>query len=262
MRLAAGALAAAMWLTPAWALNTRTESAPDGFDTSLLRIDEANHLGLTVPDIRVQTETGKSSLVELAGGEPVILLLAYYTCHGTCPVTMQNLANSLGSVDPSGHRVIVLSFDATDTIESLKMAKSEIKGLPANWTFGLMTPDDVKRITEAIGYRYFFSEKDQVYVHPSVLLFLSPEGRITRYLYGATPRPKDVDLALLEAGKGVKHVNDLVNMALLICSHYDPSRSRYGMHPLLIFGSAGLGLLGLTGLVTFTFKRDVKGVHS
>lgn len=257
-----GALLAAFWTVPAVGVNSRLGPSPDSFDPALLRIEEARHLGSTLPDVRVRTENGSASLHELGAGEPAILLLAYYTCHGPCPTTIRNLSRSLRAVEAAGHRVIVLSFDANDTLDSLQHVKSDLGNVPANWIFGLLSPDDAQRLTQAVGFRFFFSEKDQAYIHPSVLVFLSPQGEVMRYLYGVEPRPGDVELALLEAGKRVQHLNDLVNMARLVCSRFDPARSRYAVHPALIFGGAGLGLLALTGLIAFTYKRDIKGVHS
>jgi protein SCO1/2 len=256
------AVAASLWAASATAASYNLAALPDTFDPALLRIEEGRHLGQTVPDVRVQTETGGASLREIIAGQPAILVLAYYSCHGPCPTTIRNLSRTLRAVEASGHRVIVLSFDANDDLDSLRHVKSDLGDIPSSWTFGLMAKEDAQRLTQSVGFKYFFSEKDQAYIHPSVLVFLSPEGEVMRYLYGVEPRAGDVEIALLESGKRVQHLNDLVNMARLICSRYDPTRSRYVVHPTLIFGAAGLGLLGITGLLAFTYKRDSKGVPS
>lgn len=259
---ALAAVAALLWASASAAASYNRPATPNEFDPALLKIEEGRHLGQTVPDVRVQTETGSASLQELIAGQPAILLLAYYTCHGPCPTTIRNLSRTLRKVESSGHRVIVLSFDANDSLDSLQHVKSDLDGIPANWTFGLLSPEDAQRLTQAVGFKFFFSEKDQTFIHPSVLVFLSPESRVMRYLYGVEPKVGDVEIALMESGKRVQRLNDLVNMARMICSRYDPSRSRYVLHPTLIFGSAGLGLLGITGLIAFSYKRDSKGVHS
>ena len=48
-------------------------------------------------------------------------------------------------------------------------------------------------------------------------------------------------------------------MATLACYRYDPARSRYVIHPALIFGGIGLGVLGVTGIVSFMYGRSPKG---
>ena len=57
----------------------------------------------------------------------------------------------------------------------------------------------------------------------------------------------------------MQRLNDWVDMVKLTCYRYDPARSRYVLHPALIFGGIGLGVLGMTGLFAFSCKRDSKG---
>ena len=265
MRLRAlAAIAAFAWIASA-AGHGRIEvqlQGQDEFDPALLRIDEGRYLGRVVPDVPVRTETGSAQLHNLATGQPTILLLGYYRCHGTCPTTIRNLTLALRGVQSPGHRVAVLSFDANDTMEDLRAVKSEVGPVPASWTFGLLSRDAAARLTDSIGYRFFFSERDQAFIHPSVLVFLSPAGEVMRYLYGSEPQSSDIGLALAEAGGRVRHLNDLVNMAKLVCYRLDPARSRYVLHPALIFGVAGLGVLAIAGLAALTYGKGIKGVQS
>ena len=231
----------------------------DAFDPALLRVEEGRYLGQAVPDVAVTTEQGSTRLHALTHGQPTILVLAYYTCHGPCPTTVRNLSRVLRSVQKPEHRVAVLSFDANDTLETLRHVKSTLGSVPDNWTFGLLTREDSARLTQAVGFSFFFSERDRTFVHPSVLVFLSPEGRIMRYLYGTEPRTADIELALIEARDRVSRLNDLVDMVKLTCYRYDPARSRYVLHPTVIFGGIGFGVLGATGLIAFAYKRNRKG---
>ena len=63
-----------------------------------------------------------------------------------------------------------------------------------------------------------------------------------RYLYGSEPRAEDIELALIESRNRVQRLNEWVDMLKLTCYRYDPARSRYVLHPTLIFGGIGLGL--------------------
>ena len=256
------AIAAFAWVASAAGHGRIELQGQDDFDPALLRIDEGRYLGRAVSDVRVRTETGTLQLRELVAGEPTILLLGYYGCHGTCPTTIRNLALALRGVQSSGHRVTVLSFDANDTMEDLRAVKSELGPVPASWIFGLLSRDAAARLTDSIGYRFFFSERDRAFIHPSVLVFLSPAGEVMRYLYGSEPQSSDIGLALAEAGGRVRHLNDLVNMAKLVCYRYDTARSRYVLHPALIFGAAGFGVLAIAGLAALTYRKDIKGVQS
>lgn len=257
------AIAAFAWTLPAAAQHNRAEiKGADTLDLALLRIDEGRHLGQPVADVEVRTEAGVARFGALTAGQPTVLLLGYYACRGVCPTTIRNLAQALRGVHAPEHRVVVLSFDPNDTLDDLDAVKSDLGVLPASWTFGLLARDAALRLTQSVGYRFFFSERDQVYVHPSVLVFLSPDGRVMRYLYGVDPRPQDLKLALIEAGQRTHRLNDLVNMAKLVCYRYDPARSRYVLHPAVIFGALGLGVLLVTGVAAFTFRRSIQGAQS
>ncbi len=231
----------------------------DEFDPAVLRLEEGLYLGQIVADVVVKTTNGTQSLTELIGARPTILALTYFTCGGACPLTIRNLSQVVSTSTLPEHRVIVLSFDAKDTLTTLSTTRSALKPVPGNWTFGMLSGEASSRLTESVGFKFFFSERDQAFLHPALLVFLSPEGKVMRYLYGTEPRVQDIDLALIESRNRAPHLNELIDVVKLTCFQFDASRSRYKLHPTLIFGSAGLGVLGVAGLVTLAFKRDPKG---
>jgi protein SCO1/2 len=230
----------------------------DDFDPALMRIEEGRYLGQKVPDVAVRTEAGPARLHGLIADRPTILVLAYYTCYGACITTIQNTVRALRSVTGTDYQVAVLSFDPNDTLASLRHAKSTLGHAPDNWTFGLLTREDAARLTGSVGFKFFFSERDRAFVHPSVLVFLSPKAEVMRYLYGTEPRADDIEMALIESRNSVQRLNGWVDMLKLTCYRYDPAHSRYVLHPTLVFGGIGLGVLAMTGLVAFAYKRDPK----
>ena len=259
MTIRALALAAALAAAAPAAAHYHRPALQDAFDPALLRIDETRYLGQPVPDVEVMTESGPARLHSLIAERPTILLLAYYTCDGACLTTIQNLARVLRAVDGPEHRVVVASFDANDSLENLRHVKSTLDRVPDSWTFGLLPREESARLTQSVGFTFFFSERDRAFIHPSVLVFLSPKADVMRYLYGTEPRAQDIELALIETRDRVQGFNDLVDAVKLTCYRYDPARSRYVLHPTLIFGGIGLGVLGMTGLFAFSCKRHSKG---
>lgn len=259
MTIRALALAAALAAAAPAAAHLNRPAPQGAFDPALLRIDEGRYLGQPVPDVTVTTESGPARLHALIADRPTMLLLVYYACHGPCPTTIQNMARALRAVDAPGHRVVVASFDANDTLESLGHVKSTLERMPDSWTFGLLSREESARLTQSVGFTFFFSERDRAFIHPNVLVFLSPRAEVMRYLYGAEPRVQDIELALIEARNRVQRLGDWVDMARLTCYRYDPARGRYVLHPALIFGGIGLGVLGMTGLLAFSYKRDPRG---
>jgi protein SCO1/2 len=251
------ALVLALVMSAPTLANYNRPPSKDAFDAALLRIDEGRYLGQKVPDVSVQTEAGTQRLYDLMADRPTILLLAYYTCYGACLTTIQNTVHTLRSVSDPEYRVLVLSFDANDTLASLRHAKSTLDdATPDHWTFGLLSREEAERLTGSVGFKFFFSERDRTFVHPSVLVFLSPQAEVMRYLYGTEPRSDDIELALIESRGRVQRLNEWVDMLKLTCYRYDPAHSRYALHPTLIFGGIGLGVLGMTGLVALAYKRD------
>lgn len=252
-------LLAAVLLLAAPALGNSRLVLEDEFDPSMLRVSEELYLGQPIPDVEVLTEDGSTRLATILDEQPTILMLAYYTCGHACPVTMQNLARVMPTEGMPEHRVLVLSFDAKDNLETLRHARSALGHEAQDWTFGLLSDEDSTRLTSSVGFKFFFSERDQVFVHPSVLVFLSPEGEVMRYLYSADLSARDVELALIESRNRAPRLNELVDIVRLTCFQFDANRSRYVLHPAVIFGGVGIGVLAVTGLATLAYRPTPKG---
>lgn len=232
-------------------------------DVSVVKIQEDLFIGKQVADVKVKTLKGEVSLKEFISGKPTALLFAYYTCDTVCPISAENLYKNSKNL-PKDYRYVVLSFDERDNIETMKQFMLKNFGtldLPENWLVGILSKDDIRRLTQSVGYKFYFIDRDKVFIHPNVTIFLSPDGRVMRYLYGAFLRDKDISLAFVDAQREKPSVNNIVDLAILACYRYDHARSRYVIDPTLIF--AGLGLLGLLGTfsLAYIYNRNRKEVH-
>ena len=67
---------------------------------------------------------------------------------------------------------------------------------------------------------------------------LTPDGRVSRYLYGIEFAPRDLKLALVEAADG--KIGTVVDQALLFCYHYDPETGKYGLAIMNLVRLAGV----------------------
>ncbi|WP_461831522.1 SCO family protein [Aquifex sp.] len=218
----------------------------DMFNPELLKIDEKKYLGNFVPNVDIILENGKKEkLYNLIKGKPTILLLSYYTCQGTCPVRVDNLNKLIKETGLKERDFLVLnvSFDERDNLETLKKFKKIHGPFTKQWVFGLIDKKYIHKLTDSVGFKFFFVERDKTFVHPNVYIFLSPEGRITRYLYGVKPSERDVRIALAESTQNKISLNSVVDLALLVCFTYDPSRSKYVINPTLLFGGIGFSAL-------------------
>ena len=239
-------------------------------DPSLFRIDEGRFLGAKPePTLGFRDENGKSFTFGEMLGTPLILVLSYYNCDGTCSIVNKDLAALLKGgnrmIPGQDYRVLTVSFDPNDTPESLAKFRDKFE-VPASilsaWRFGLPSGgDDAKQLAGAIGFKYFWSPRDRVFLHPGVFAFFSAEGRVVRYLYSASARPLDVELALIDAKQNQIKPGEIVDLALSVCFSYNYKEGRYTVnYPLFIgFGSLVFGLGALLISILAYKRRARKG---
>lgn len=85
----------------------------------------------------------------------------------------------------------------------------------------------MKSLANQVGFGYRYDEQEQQYAHSAVLIVLSPEGKVSRYLYGVDfPVPK-LKLALNEASEG--KAGTFIDRILLFCYRYDPVTRTYSI---------------------------------
>jgi protein SCO1/2 len=239
-------------------------------DPKVIAIDEEKHLGAKVEGdyVLIDEDNVKSELNELMG-RPLVLVLSYYTCDGSCTVLNHLLKKTLLRMDrlKAGvdYNVLTLSFDKKDDVKSLRTFARELK-LPASlnegWRLAILDKnEDIKRLTDTVGFNYFWSPADRVFLHPAVFIFISPDRRVVRYLYAPVEK-KDVELAILEAGKGVTRgskLKDLEDLFLVACFSYNFTEGKYTLnYPLFIaVGALALGVSSVVASLTF-FKPNAR----
>ena len=225
-------------------------------DVSVVKIKEELYLGKAIPDATVQTLKGSVSLREFMKEKPTALIFAYYTCDTACPLIVENVQKL--NFKFKDYNFVVLSFDEKDNLQTLKafVDKKFVGNVPENWLVGLLSKEDIIKLTEATGYKFYYIPRDKIFIHTSAIIFLSPSGKIVRYLYGAFPTEKDIRLAFADAQKEKPSLNNFIDLALLACYRYDSARSKYVVDPMFIFAVLGLGAVVLTfGLALFYKPR-------
>ena len=131
-----------------------------------------------------------------------------------------------------------------------------IKGVgdPASrWPFLIGDEKAIEALTRAVGFRY--RKAGAEFAHPDVSIVLTPDGRISRYLYGIAQDPKDLKLALIEAAGGRIGESQALNRALLYCFHYDPVGKKYALYARNIMTAGGVLTLVLLGALYLALWR-------
>jgi protein SCO1/2 len=199
-------------------------------------------------------------------GKPVVISLVYYSCPMLCNQVLNGMLGSFRQNTLNvgkDFEVVTVSFDTKETPQ-LAAAKKQtyIAGYnrptgAAGWHF--LTGDDanVRRLTEAVGFRYTWDEQTQQFAHASGIMIATPEGKLARYFYGIDYPAKDVRLALVETS--ANKIGNPVDALMLYCYHYDPSTGKYGVVIMNVIRLAGIiTLVAIVGLLLLLRKISRK----
>jgi len=240
-------------------------------DPGLMRIDESKYLGTPLDGgMRLIDSTGREFPLSEMFGKPLILLLSYYDCDGTCPTMNRNLAKVLDEIERfrlgDDYRVLTVSFDRQDTPRSASAFLEKSKAVPetmhSGWRHAVLKNfgDGAAPLASAVGFRYFWSHADKTFLHPNVLVFLTPDGRVARYIYGTRMEKKNLELALIDADWGrISNSAAIFDMFTGACYSYNYAEGRYQPNYSLIAGVGSLLFgLGLIGLGIAIYRNRVK----
>lgn len=199
------------------------------------RIDQ--RVGETVTlDAAFVDETGAAlTLRRAADSKPVILALVYYRCPMLCTLELNGLLQSLQELSLSAGEaftVIAVSFDPREGPDLARGKKAQVVksyGRPAaerGWRFLTGGAEAVERLCRETGFRATLDPATGLYGHGSAMILLTPDGRISRYLFGVTYPVRELRLSLVEASAGT--IGTATDQFLLLCLQYDPATGRYG----------------------------------
>jgi cytochrome oxidase Cu insertion factor (SCO1/SenC/PrrC family) len=151
--------------------------------------------GHFVAPISWTDDAGRIRRLSEFAGFPVILLPIYTGCPAACIANVDQLKAAVAgsAADPRQFRVLLFSFDASDTPEKL-IAYRTREQIPLNWFVGTGTQQNIDALLESIGFQYGRAGKE--FTHPNVVLFLDSKLRIAKWIYGTDYSGGDVDGAL------------------------------------------------------------------
>ncbi len=224
------------------------------------RINQPLPLELTFRD-----EAGRSvALGDYFGRRPVVLALVYYECPMLCTYVLDGLVRTLRplSFNPGqDFDVVVVSFNPKET-PALAAAKKEnyLKnygrpGTANGWHFLTGEAESIRRLTEAVGFRYLYDSGTAQYAHASGVVVVTPQGKLFRYFYGIDYPSRDLRLALVEAS--ANKLGTVTDQLLLFCYHYDPTTGKYGLLITRVLQILCLSTVFFLGVFLVTmFRRE------
>ncbi|MBW7888469.1 MAG: SCO family protein [Bacteroidetes bacterium] len=190
--------------------------------------------------------------------KPTILNFVYYRCPGICSPILTELTNAVNTMDlkpGKDYQILTISFDEREKFD-LAAGKKESyfdlldKNIPdSSWKFLTGDSVSIRTLTDAAGF--MFKRDGNDFIHPGALIFITPEGKIVRYLLGTQFLPFDVKMALIEASTGKS--GSTTGFFLRMCYSYSPERRTYVFNVVRVAG-AGVIIFGLAAAFVITVK--------
>jgi protein SCO1/2 len=182
-------------------------------------------------------------------GRPVILTFNYSSCPMLCSLQLSGLVNSLKGMDRTPGRefeVVTVGIDPKETPSRARDAQQkyiQALGKPeavTGWHFLTGTEANIKALAKAVGYGYRYDPRQQQYAHTAALILCSPEGKVTRYLYGIEYKPQTLQLALDQSSKGIAGgIVDETTESAWNCFPWNPNANNYSMAARTIMKAGG-----------------------
>lgn len=230
------------------------------------------NLNAQVPlDAHFLDESGRSvRLGDYLGRRPAILALVYYQCTMLCNQILNGIVAGLRPLRLQPGRdfdVIAVSINpkeqpplARDKRDHYVHSYSSHAGTDG-WHFLTGREPNIHAIADAVGFHYRYDAKNDIFLHASGIMVVTPQGKVARYFYGVEYEPKDLKLGLIEASQG--RIGSAVDQILLFCYHYDPASGKYTAAVLnLLRGSAAATLLLLVGILGMLWRRDIRSARA
>jgi len=169
------------------------------------------------------------------GKKPIIITLNYYRCPMLCSLTLNGLTAGLEEMEWSlGDKFDVVTVSINPK-EGPKLAMTNKMGYldhynreesEKGWHFLTGNQENITALADALGFGYVFDDKTGEFLHTASIMFITPDGRISKYMNDVKFRGQDLRFALIEASEG-RIGTALDKLLLFNCFQYDPETNSY-----------------------------------
>ncbi len=195
-----------------------------------------------------------------------MLATVYYRCPMLCSQIMSGIVRGLRPLSLKPGRdfeIVAISINPEETPQDAAAKQQQYSHSyarntnGAGWHFLVGSEPSINAVTNAIGFHYRYDAATKMFVHASGITLLTPDGHVSRYLYGVDYEPKDLKLGLIEASSD--RIGSPVDQVLLFCYHYDPKTGKYGAVVINMLKLASvLTLIVLAGSLIWLWRRDLR----
>jgi len=246
-------------------LHAQSSVRPEDQVLERIGFDQKLDAPLPLESVFTDHDGNEVALGNYFGDRPVIIAPIYYNCPMLCGLIVNGLLESIREVafTPGEHyEIVVVSFDPRETAElaaanrHVFLERFERPGAESGVHFLVGEEEAIRRLTEAIGFKYEWVPEINDFAHASGVVLTTPSGRTSRYFFGIQYPPRDMRLGLVEASEN--RIGNPVDRLLLFCYHYDPSTGQYGLLIHRVVNTAAVTTAGVLGLFLFVMLRAEK----
>jgi protein SCO1 len=189
----------------------------------------------------INTDGERENLLSLLD-KPTAIAIVYYRCPGICSPFMTSVAEVVQNsnmVIGEEYQILNISFDPTEGTNLSRANQNSYHMLiskefdPDGWRFFTTDSLNSRKLTDAVGFKYRRQGLD--FLHTSALIFVSNDGKITRYLHGTYFLPMDLKMAVVETAEGKSGPS--MSRLLSYCYSYDPAGQAYVFNVTRVAGS-------------------------
>ena len=204
----------------------------------------------------------------LSSGRPVILNPLYYECPVLCGLVIDGLFDAVQNLAWQPGKefdIISVSIDPTETdtlaarvkkdyIESGSWGSTQgteqhaatLAQVNEGWHFLTGKQAAIDSLISAVGFGVAPIPGTKDFAHSAAIILLSPDGTITRYLYGLRYNSFDFRTAILKASEGT--IGNTVDKLIMYCYQYNPNSNSYALVAKRIMSLGGLATLIFLGI--------------
>lgn len=225
---------------------------------------------LALDSFTLNNEAGKP--VQLSSlfrpGKPVILNFVYFECPTLCGFVLNGVLDGLKKLQwtvGDQFDVLTVSIDHRENSELAKDKKDVVlkaygrDGAAQGWHFLTGSEEQIRKLADQAGFGYRWDAQQKEYAHAAGIFVLTPTGKISRVLFGIEYPPRDLRLALVEAGEG--KIGTILDQVILFCFRYDPTQRGYALYAFrLVQAMSALLTVALAAYLAVFWRRQ-KGVQ-
>jgi len=198
------------------------------------------------------------------GEKPVVLMLGYYSCPAMCGQVLDAVLWSLSQVElepDDDYKILTVSIDPKEDAGIAKQRKAAFlprlmkTGGDSAWRVLTGTEDASSALAERVGFNYYWSEATKQYAHPPSVIFLTPEGKVSRVIVNTYFEPEDMRLALVEASEGT--LGTFWDQVKLNCLTFDPRTNTYSVTAMTLMRIGGaVTVVALAAMIWVMLRRE------